>query len=142
MANQHNVNIAGCSMVVQTDRSAAHMERLAETLNDRIREIQKTGSTSNFLNVVMLAAMEFADEVLAADDLISRIKKERLEFEEKAVRFEAETSVLRERLIGTDEMISALRSRVEELKEERERLQEKFERRSRDLLGVLDNALK
>jgi len=35
-----------------------------------------------------------------------------------------------------------LRQQVEELKAERERLQEKFERRSRDLLDVLDNALR
>ena len=142
MANQHNVNIAGCNMVVQTDRSAAHMERLAGALNDRVREIQKTASTTNFVNVVMLAAMEFVDEVLAAEELVSRIKKERSEFEEKAARFETETSVLRERLIGIDEKVSALRQQVEELKAERERLQEKFERRSRDLLDVLDNALR
>ena len=77
------------------------------SLNARVREIQKSGGTSNYLNIVMLAAMELADEVLM--------------FEER----------LRE-----------VREQVESLSREREDLKNRLERKSRDLLATLDDALK
>jgi len=64
MNNRYDVNIAGYSLAVKTDRSAEHMARLSELLNERVREVQKSGATTNYLNVVMLAAMQLADEVL------------------------------------------------------------------------------
>jgi len=64
MSKKYDVNIAGYSLTVKTERSAAHMERLSELLNERVREVQKSGATANYLNVIMLAAMKLADEVL------------------------------------------------------------------------------
>lgn len=64
MSNRYDVNIAGYTLTVKTDRSADHMARLSELLNEKVREVQKSGVTSNYLNVVMLAAMKLADEVL------------------------------------------------------------------------------
>jgi len=64
MSERFEVNIAGYSLTVKTDRSAEHMERLSVLLNERVREVQKSGVTANYLNVVMLAAMRLADEVL------------------------------------------------------------------------------
>lgn len=64
MSDRYDVNIAGYTLTVKTDRSADHMARLSELLNERVREVQKSGVTSNYLNVVMLAAMKLADEVL------------------------------------------------------------------------------
>ncbi len=64
MSKRYEVNIAGYSLTVKTDRSAEHMERLSVLLNERVREVQKSGMTANYLNVVMLAAMRLADEVL------------------------------------------------------------------------------
>jgi cell division protein ZapA (FtsZ GTPase activity inhibitor) len=64
MNKRYDVNIAGYSLTVKTERSAEHMERLSELLNERVREVQKSGATANYLNVVMLAAMKLADEVL------------------------------------------------------------------------------
>ena len=64
MSKRYDVNIAGYSLTVKTDRSAEHMERLSALLNERVREVQKSGMTANYLNVVMLAAMMLADEVL------------------------------------------------------------------------------
>ena len=58
------MNIAGYALAIKTERSAEHMERLSELLNERVREVQKSGATANYLNVVMLAAMKLADEVL------------------------------------------------------------------------------
>ena len=94
-------------MTVRTDRSAEHMTRLAETLNGRVREIQKQGDTANYLNVIMLAAMELADEVLTFEDRFREIKEQ-----------------------------------VEALRREREDLKTRVDRKSRDLLATLDNALK
>jgi cell division protein ZapA (FtsZ GTPase activity inhibitor) len=75
--NRIDVNIAGYALTVRTDRSEEHMARLAETLNGRVREIQKQGGTANYLNVIMLAAMELADEVLMFDERL-REEKERV----------------------------------------------------------------
>ena len=94
-------------MTVRTDRSAEHMIRLAETLNGRVREIQKQGDTANYLNVIMLAAMELADEVLMFEERFREIKEQ-----------------------------------VEVLRREREDLKTRVDRKSRDLLATLDDALK
>jgi cell division protein ZapA (FtsZ GTPase activity inhibitor) len=93
MSKRYEVNIAGYSLTVKTDRPAEHMERLSVLLNERVREVQKSGMTANYLNVVMLAAMRLADEVL-------------------------------------------------ELRGERENVEKHFEQKSKDLLSVLDSALK
>lgn len=93
MSQRYEVNIAGYTLTVKTDRSPEHMERLSGLLNERVREVQKSGMTANYLNVVMLAAMKLADEVL-------------------------------------------------ELRGERENVEKRLEQKSRDLLSVLDSALK
>jgi cell division protein ZapA (FtsZ GTPase activity inhibitor) len=107
MENRIDVNIAGYALTVRTERSEEHMARLAETLNGRVREIQKQGATSNYLNVVMLAAMELADEVLTFE----------------------------ERLLEQKEQVEALRR-------EREDLKARLDRKSRDLLETLEDALR
>lgn|SRR5512145_2683425 len=107
MGNRIDVNIAGYALTVRTERSVEHMARLAETLNGRVREIQKSGVTANYLNIVMLVAMELADEVLTFED---RLKE--------------------------------MREQVETLRREREDLRTRLDRKSRDLLATLDEALK
>ena len=107
MGNRIDVNIAGYSLTVRTDRSEEHMARLAETLNGRVREIQKQGGTANYLNIIMLAAMELADEVLTFEDRFREIKEQ-----------------------------------VEALRREREDLKTRVDRKNRDLLARLDDALK
>jgi cell division protein ZapA (FtsZ GTPase activity inhibitor) len=81
MSNKYDVNIAGYTLTVKTERSAEHMERLSELLNDKVREVQKSGVTANYLNVVMLAAMKLADEIL---DLRDRQDREKKRLEEKS----------------------------------------------------------
>jgi cell division protein ZapA (FtsZ GTPase activity inhibitor) len=107
MGNRIDVNIAGYALTVLTERSAEHMARLAETLNGRVREIQKQGGPANYLNVVMLAAMELADEVLTFEERFREVKEQ-----------------------------------VEALRREREDLKTRLDRKSRDLLATLDDALK
>ena len=107
MGNRIDVNIAGYALTVRTDRSAEHMARLAETLNGRVREIQKQGSTANYLNVIMLAAMELADEVLTFEERFREVKEQ-----------------------------------VDALRREREDLKTQADRKSRNLLATLENALK
>ena len=81
MSNRYDVNIAGYTLTVKTERSAEHMERLSELLNGKVREVQKSGLTANYLNVVMLAAMKLADEIL---DLRDRQDREKRNLEEKS----------------------------------------------------------
>ncbi|OIP32734.1 MAG: hypothetical protein AUK27_12440 [Deltaproteobacteria bacterium CG2_30_66_27] len=91
MENRIDVNIAGYALTVRTERSAEHMERLAETLNGRVREIQKQGGSANYLNIVMLAAMELADEVLMFEER-SR------EWKEQVLALRTEREALKTRL--------------------------------------------
>jgi cell division protein ZapA (FtsZ GTPase activity inhibitor) len=107
MENRIDVNIAGYALTVRTDRSEEHMARLAETLNGRVREIQKQGGPANYLNVIMLAAMELADEVLTFEERFREIKDQ-----------------------------------AETLQREREELKAQVDRKSRNLLETLENALK
>lgn len=80
MGERFNVNIAGYALTVTTERSTDHMERLSELLNQRVREIQKTGGTANYLHVIMLAAMKLGDEIL---ELREELEGEKRRFEEK-----------------------------------------------------------
>lgn len=80
MAERYDVHIAGYTLTVTTERSAEHMERLSRLLNERVREIQKTGGSANYLHVVMLAALKLGDEVL---ELRGRLEQERKEIEDK-----------------------------------------------------------
>jgi cell division protein ZapA (FtsZ GTPase activity inhibitor) len=96
MANRYDVNIAGYPLTVMSERSQEHMTRLAETLNGRVREIQRSGGTANYLHVVMLAAMELADEVLEFRDRTGGLAEKARESGERAARIESEASGLRE----------------------------------------------
>ncbi|MGB7972597.1 MAG: cell division protein ZapA [Candidatus Deferrimicrobiaceae bacterium] len=81
MDGRFNVNIAGYALTITTERSAEHMERLSELLNERVREVQKTGGTANYLHVILVAAMKLGDEIL---ELRERLEKEKGRFEEKS----------------------------------------------------------
>lgn len=80
MGERFDVHIAGYTLTVTTERSAAHMERLSNLLNERVREVQKAGGTANYLHVVMLAAMKLGDEVL---ELRDDLEQEKTRVEEK-----------------------------------------------------------
>ena len=136
------MNIAGYALTVQTERSAEHMVRLADTLNGRVREIQKASGTSNYLNVVMLAAMELADDVLTSDERIQEAVRKKRELEERAGMLEAKTLRLQEELRGLSDEMRILREETEALRKEREGLKETVDRKSRDLLATLEDALK
>jgi cell division protein ZapA (FtsZ GTPase activity inhibitor) len=81
MIDRFNVNIAGYALTVSTERSAKHMELLSELLNERVREVQKSGGTANYLHVIMLAAMKLGDEIL---ELRAELDREKRQFEEKS----------------------------------------------------------
>jgi len=81
MGDRFNVNIAGYALTITTERSAEHMERLSELLNERVREVQKTGGTSNYLHVILVAAMKLGDDIL---ELREELEKEKGRFEEKS----------------------------------------------------------
>jgi cell division protein ZapA (FtsZ GTPase activity inhibitor) len=141
MTNRYDVNIAGYALTVMSERSPEHMARLAETLNGRVREIQRSGGTANYLHVVMLAAMELADEVLEHRDRAGEHAGKAKDSVERAARLEAEAFGLREDARRLGEEARKLREEVEALRRERDGLRELLERRSRDLLATLDSAL-
>ncbi len=64
MPNKVDLNIAGYTLTVMSDRSTEQLERLGAMVNEKVREIQKGGSTTNYLNAILLAAITLADENL------------------------------------------------------------------------------
>jgi cell division protein ZapA (FtsZ GTPase activity inhibitor) len=140
MTNRYDVNIAGYALTVMSERSPEHMARLAETLNGRVREIQRSGG--NYLHVVMLAAMELADEVLEHRDHAGDSAGKAKDSAERAARLEAEAFELREDARRLGEETRKLREEAEGLRREKDGLRERLERRSKDLLATLDSALK
>ena len=142
MGARFDVNIAGYALTVLTDRSAEHMARLAETLNGRVREIQKAGGTSNYLNVVMLAAMELTDDVLTLEESLQDTRRTTRELEERCRKLEKDSHRLQEELGGASDGMQNLREEVETLRREKEGWREAVDRRSRDLLATLEDALK
>jgi cell division protein ZapA (FtsZ GTPase activity inhibitor) len=142
MGTRFDVNIAGYPLTVQTERSAEHMERLTETLNGRVREIQKAGGTANYLNVVMLAAMELADDVLMSGERIEEVRQRNRELEERVAAAEREVEALRGELRQLGDEARVLRDEVSGLRTERRGFEESMDRKSRNLLAALEDALK
>jgi cell division protein ZapA (FtsZ GTPase activity inhibitor) len=142
MGNRYDVNIAGYALTVMSERSQEHMARLAETLNGRVRDIQRSGGTANYLHIVMLAAMELADEVLELRERAGDLARKTRESVERDARLESEACGLRDDVQRLGEEARMLREEVEALRSEREGQQDRLDRRSRELLETLDSVLK
>jgi len=73
-----NVEIMGLSLTVASEDGDEWVKNLAHTVDDRIRKIQAGGRTVNSINLAILAALNFADELerLRKDhrELIERIE--------------------------------------------------------------------
>ncbi len=63
----------GQTLVVASDSDEEWIKAVAETVDDRIRSIGAASKTANSVNVAILAALNFADE-------LERMRKEHREF--------------------------------------------------------------
>jgi cell division protein ZapA len=73
-----NVEIMGLNLTVASEDGDEWVKKLAHTVDERIRQIQAGGRTVNSINLAILAALNFADELerLRRDhrELIERIE--------------------------------------------------------------------
>ncbi|HUY19843.1 MAG TPA: cell division protein ZapA [Candidatus Binataceae bacterium] len=73
-----NVEIMGLNLTVASEDGDEWVKNLAQTVDQRIRQIQAGGRTVNSINLAILAALNFADELerLRKDhrELIERIE--------------------------------------------------------------------
>jgi cell division protein ZapA len=73
-----NVEIMGLNLTVASEQGEEWVKNLAHTVDERIRQIQAGGRTVNSINLAILAALNFADELerLRKDhrELIERIE--------------------------------------------------------------------
>ena len=73
-----NVEIMGLNLTVASEDGDEWVKNLAQTVDERIRQIQAGGRTVNSINLAILAALNFADELerLRRDhrELIERIE--------------------------------------------------------------------
>ncbi|MGA2977799.1 MAG: cell division protein ZapA [Spirochaetia bacterium] len=95
---QLKIEVLGTSFVIQSDESADHLARLSSYVKTRIEEVKNRYSFADPLTVVVLAALNIADDMFktrdgrepvaaqaeeiasAAERLISRIDDELLEY--------------------------------------------------------------
>ncbi len=72
-----NVEIMGQSLVVASDAGDEWVKSVAETVDERIRDIRAGSRTVNSVNVAILAALNFADELERLrrehQDLVARL---------------------------------------------------------------------
>ena len=62
MEKHFNINILGQELSVVTDSGDEHVARVVKYVNDKVEEVGKTSNNSNTLNVVILVALNIADE--------------------------------------------------------------------------------
>jgi cell division protein ZapA len=58
-----NVEIMGQNLVVASDSGDEWAKALAATVDEKIRDIRASGQTVNSVNLAILAALNFADEL-------------------------------------------------------------------------------
>lgn len=72
-----NVQIMGQSLIVASDADDEWVKALAETVDERIKGIRAGSRTVNSVNVAILAALNFADELERLrrehDELVARL---------------------------------------------------------------------
>jgi cell division protein ZapA len=72
-----NVEIMGQSLVVASDAGDEWVRAVAETVDERIKDIRAGSRTVNSVNVAILAALNFADELERLrrehQDLVARL---------------------------------------------------------------------
>lgn len=72
-----NVEIMGHSLVVASDAGDEWVKAVAEAVDERIRDIRAGSHTVNSVNVAILAALNFADELERLrrehQDLVARL---------------------------------------------------------------------
>ncbi|HTW88301.1 MAG TPA: cell division protein ZapA [Candidatus Binataceae bacterium] len=71
-----NVEIMGLSLTVASEDGDEWVKNLAQTVDERIRQIQAGGRTVNSINLAILAALNFADE-------LERLRREHRELIER-----------------------------------------------------------
>lgn len=67
-----NVEIMGQNLTVASDAGDEWVRSVAETVDERIKRLRATGNTVSSVNLAILAALNFADE-------LERLKKEHQE---------------------------------------------------------------
>ena len=58
-----NVEIMGLNLTIASEDGDEWVRSLAQSVDDRIRQIQAGGRTVNSINLAILAALNFADEL-------------------------------------------------------------------------------
>jgi cell division protein ZapA len=69
-----HVEIAGQPLTIATDEPPAYVERLAELVDSRIRQVGGNRAPYNLQRVALLVAMRLADELLREMDLHRRYR--------------------------------------------------------------------
>ncbi len=74
-----NVEIMGQSLIVASDAGDEWVRSVAATVDERIRQLRESSQTVNSVNLAILAALNFADELehlkRRYQELVDRIEK-------------------------------------------------------------------
>ncbi len=107
-----NVEIMGQNLTVASDENDEWIKSVAETVDERIRKLRASGNTVSSVNIAILAALNFADELehlkREHQELIDRITamKERLidAIDGKLAESSATRGVSRDRRRGSGDL--------------------------------------
>jgi cell division protein ZapA len=87
-----NVEIMGQNLVVASDQEGEWVRSVAGTVDERIRALRESGQTVSSVNLAILAALNFADE-------LERLKREHQELIDRITAMKQRLTVAME---GTD----------------------------------------
>ena len=72
----HSVEIAGQKYSIRSDATEAHMRRVADLVNARVKTLRGAWSAAPTAQVLALAALQLADEFCELEDHVVRERRE------------------------------------------------------------------
>lgn len=68
------VNILEQKLLVKSEDGEAHVKKITDYLNSKIEEVKQNSKAVSTLNVVLLAAMNIADDYMATKERLVRLE--------------------------------------------------------------------
>jgi cell division protein ZapA len=75
-SKQLRVNIFGSEYVLRADENEAYVKQVAEYVDEKMREIDRSQAINSNLKIAILAALNIADELLQSQEYREKLVKE------------------------------------------------------------------
>jgi len=75
-SKQLRVNIFGSEYVLKADENEAYVKQVAEYVDEKMREIDRSQAINSNLKIAILAALNIADELLQSQEYREKLVKQ------------------------------------------------------------------